>query len=376
MNTLKKIFLSHKNDLTRAAVFEGGELEYFYTSGLENPNLIGNVYKGTVKSILPGLSAAFVDIGRAENVFLRLHSDEKISIGQSVLLQIEKNSTDFKAPRAGLKINLPARHIVLMPETKYIGISGKLSPEEKSRLYKVAKKICPPGTGIIMRTAAADCPEEILSAEVECLQRLWETLKERFSKRKPPALIYDDNDLAVKIIREELSEDTEIFLIDNVKIFNRAVEIAEKFYPEFVDKIKHYKDLPPLFEKFGIEKELAATKNREVALPSGGFIIIDKTEALTVIDVNSGKFFDEDKEETIFKTNMEAAKMILRQIQLRDIGGIIIVDFADMIDPERQNFLLEFLREGARKDRSKLKIVDITKLGLVEMTRKKRDAGG
>ena len=225
-----------------------------------------------------------------------------------------------------------------------------------------------------MRTAAADCPEEILISEVEYLQKLWAKINERFSKRKPPALLYDDNDFVAKIIREEFSKDTEIFLIDNVKIFNHAVEIANEFYPELSEKISHYEGILPMFEEFEIEKEIAKLSEREVPLPSGGFIVIDKTEALTVIDVNSGKFFGEtDKEKTVYETNTEAAEIILKQIRLRDPGGIIIVDFIDMIDEEQKESLLELLRETARRDKSRTKIVDITPLGLVEITRKKRD---
>ena len=371
---MKKIFLTHKNDETRVAVFEDDEFADFYVSKFAEPNLKGNIYKGIVKKNLPGMNSAFVDIGRDKNVFLRLNSGQKVSPGQSVLLQIDKNSTDFKSPRATLNVDLPGRNLVLMPTSNYIGVSRKVLPEEKIKLYEIAKKIRPPKTGILMRTAAADCPEEILISEVEYLQKLWAKINERFSKRKPPALLYDDNDFVAKIIREEFSKDTEIFLIDNVKIFNHAVEIANEFYPELSEKISHYEGILPMFEEFEIEKEIAKLSEREVPLPSGGVIVIDKTEALTVIDVNSGKFFGEtDKEKTVYETNTEAAEIILKQIRLRDPGGIIIVDFIDMIDEEQKESLLELLRETARRDKSRTKIVDITPLGLVEITRKKRD---
>ena len=360
---MKKIAVSSSNGSTCAAVIVDGELEAIYFSSEGNPRLVGNIYKGRVQNFLPGMRAAFVDIGRDKNVFLQTKSAQKFSTGQSVLIQIEKDAVGTKGARATLNISLAGRFLILLPTMGYIGVSNKIHGVERERLQTLAKKIRPSEAGLIVRTAAEGCEENILLDDLDRLQKIWDRILERYSKRKPPALLYSDNDLLEKIIRNEFTPDSEIF-VDNLKIYRRLLELL----PDA--EINFYDGSAQIFEAFGVAEKIAKIHKRELALPGGGQIVIDKTEALTAIDVNTGKFVGRtDFEKTILKTNLEAAELILKQLKLRDLGGIIIVDFIDMESDAHKKILMNFLREKARLDRGQVKIVDMTPLGLVEITR-------
>ena len=354
---MKKIIISHKDGTTCAAILEGGELETFYSAQDDSPQLVGNIYKGRVQNFLPGMRAAFVDIGRDRNVFVQ--TKEKFSVGQSVLIQIEKEEVGTKGARATLNVSLAGRVLIFLPTLNYIGVSNKIRGDERQRLHALAKKIRPKDTGLIVRTAAEGCDENILLADLAELQKLWEKILERYKKHKPLSLLYSNNDLLEKILRDEFTPDSEI-IVDNLKIYRRLSEFPITFYDGSAQ----------IFEAFGIAQEISNLDKRELTLPSGGQIVIDKTEALTAIDVNTGKFTGRTNfDETILKTNLEAAELILKQLRLRNIGGIIIVDFIDMDSDAHKNALLNFLREQARRDRNKTKIIDMTPLGLVEITR-------
>ena len=353
---MKKLIISHKLGKTCAAVLEEGEVEAIYNS--DEARLVGNIYKGRVKNFLPGMNAAFVDIGRDKNAFLQFNATQKFSVGQSVLIQIEKDESGSKGARATLNINLAGRLLIFLPTLGYIGVSNKIRGEERIRLHALAKKIRPKLTGLIVRTAAEGCSEETLIGDLTRLQELWTKILERNSKRKTPALLHSD-DLIDKILRDFW--DAEI-IVDNMKIYRRLVEA--------VDNVTFYEGTASIFEVYGVAAELAKINQRELSLPSGGRIIFDKTEALTAIDVNTGKFIGStDFAETILKTNLEAAELILKQMRLRDIGGIIIVDFIDMDSDAHKKILMNYLRERAAFDRNKTKIIDMTPLGLVEITR-------
>lgn len=360
---MKKIIVSHKGGETCAAVLIDNELETFYNSDDDNPQLVGNIYKGRVQNFLPGMRAAFIEIGRDKNVFLQTNSPQKFSVGQSILIQIEKDAVGSKGARATLNISLAGRVLIFLPTLNYVGVSNKIRGVERERLHELAKKIRPKGSGLIVRTAAEGCDENILLDDLDGLQKLWEKISERYSKRKPPALLYSDNDLIERIIRDEFTPDVEI-IVDNLKIQRRFIELV----PDA--KIIFYEGSAQIFESFGLAEEIFNLNKRELPLPSGGQIVFDKTEALTAIDVNTGKFIGRTNfEETILKTNLEAAELILKQLKLRDIGGIIIVDFIDMESDAHKKILMNFLREQAQHDRNKTKIVDMTPLGLVEITR-------
>ncbi len=354
---MKKIIISHKGGATCAAILAGDELETFYSTQDDSPQLVGNIYKGRVQNFLPGMRAAFIDIGRDRNVFVQ--TKEKFSVGQSVLIQIEKDEVGTKGARATLNVSLAGRVLIFLPTLNYIGVSNKICGEERQRLHALAKKIRPKNTGLIVRTAAQSCDENILLADLAELQKLWEKILERYKKRKPLSLLYSDNDLLERILRDEFTPDSE-FIVDNLKIYRRLSEFPVTFYDGSAQ----------IFEAFGIAQEIDNLDKRELTLPSGGQIVIDKTEALTAIDVNTGKFTGRTNfDETVLKTNLEAAQLILKQLRLRNIGGIIIVDFIDMDSDAHKNALMNFLREQARRDRNKTKIIDMTPLGLVEITR-------
>ena len=362
-NRRQKIIISHKLGETCAVVVDGGEVNAIRIAREDSPQLVGNIYKGIVKNFLPGMQAAFVDIGRDKNVFLQFNASKNFSVGQNVLIQIDKDEIGAKGARATLNISLAGKFLIFLPTLGYVGVSNKIRGSERERLHALAKKIRPKESGVIVRTAAENCDEEFLLNELENLMKLWNKILERNSKRKPPALLHNDNDLIEKIFRDEFTEDTEI-IVDNLKIYRRLV----KLIPE--EKIIFYEGDAKIFEEFSVAKEISTIHQRELPLPSGGQIVIDKTEALTAIDVNTGKFIGaENFEETILKTNLEAAELILKQLRLRDLGGIIIVDFIDMNSDAHKNFLMNFLRERAAFDRNKTKIVDMTPLGLVEITR-------
>ena len=357
---MKKILISHKNGTTCAAVLIDNELDAFYSSSDNNPQLVGNIYKGRVQNFLPGMRAAFIEIGRDKNVFLQTNSPQKFSAGQSVLIQIEKEAEGLKGARATLNISLAGRVLIFLPTLNYVGVSNKIRGSERERLHGLAKKIRPKGTGLIVRTAAQGCDENILLDDLADLQSRWEKISERFLKRKPPALLYSDNDLLEKIIRDEFTPNDEL-VVDNLKIYRRLNELSN---------VTFYEGAAQIFETFGLTEEIANLSKRELPLPSGGRIVIDKTEALIAIDVNTGKFIGRTNfDETILKTNLEAAELILKQLRLRNLGGIIVVDFIDMDSDAHKKTLMNFLRETAQRDRNKTKIIDMTPLGLVEITR-------
>ena len=362
---MKQIIISCAGGTTCAAVVKDGVLETIYTSRDDSPRLVGNIYKGRVQNLLPGMKAAFLDIGRDKNVFLQTKTAQKFHVGQSVLIQIEKDATGTKGARATLNLSLAGRLAIFLPTLNYIGVSNKIRGTERERLHALAKKIRPDGAGIIVRTAAQGCDEAALLADLNALRALWTHIVARNAKRKSPALLHNDNDLIEKLLRDEADA---AFVVDNLKIYRRLVKLIT------AHNVTFYDGAAQIFEAFGVAKDLATLDKRELPLPSGGQIVIDKTEALTVVDVNTGKFIGRnDFDETILKTNLEAAELILRQLKWRDTGGIVVVDFIDMADDAHKKTLMDFLRFLAARDRNKTKIIDMTPLGLVEITRHSRD---
>ena len=360
---MKKIIISHKNGTTCAAVVIAGEVETVYTSHADNPRLVGNIYKGRVQNVLPGMQAVFIDIGRDKNVFLQTNSVQKFHVGQNVLIQIEKDAGGTKGARATLNISLAGRLVIFLPNLNYVGVSNKIRGDEKIRLHALAKKIRPTGTGIIVRTAAEGCDEETLLDDLARLQKTWAKISERNSKRKSPALLYSDNDLVEKIIRDEFTSDTEI-IVDNLKIYRQLAALVTE------ERLTFYDGTAQIFEAFGVAEDIATIDKRELPLPSGGQIVIDKTEALTAIDVNTGKFVGRtDFEETILKTNLEAVHEIARQLRLRNIGGMVIVDFIDMTSRADKLAMMEELEIALEADKAKPQVGQLSDLGLVELTR-------
>ena len=383
---MKSILVSSVPEETRVAVVHDGVLDAIEMERASHSHLVGNIYKGHVQNVLPGMQAAFVDIGTGKNAFLyigdglphdiikALPKAQHIHIGQNLPIQIIKDAIGSKGPRATTHISLPGRNVVLMPTAAYIGMSRRIEEEkERERLHEIAGRICPEGMGLIIRTAAAGQSEEILRADVEYLTKLWQSILARFQlKSKGSNLLYRDADLIIRVVRDSLTDEIDEMLVDSKEVWQRVRELVRFLSPHLAGRIKLYEGKEPLFRKYGMEDELEKLGAREVELKSGGFLVIDKTEALTVIDVNTGKYVGKSNlGDTVYQNNLEAAAEILRQIRLRDIGGIIIVDFIDMEKEEQKEHLLSYMRELAKHDRTKTNIVDITSLGLVEITRKK-----
>lgn len=391
---MKTILANIVPEEMRLAVLDRqGELETVEYERSSCTHLVGNIYKGHVQNVLPGMQAAFVDIGAEKNAFMYIGDglppgagaadgrglpQQKIHIGQVLPVQVTKDAAGTKGPRITMHISLPGRFLVLMPTAAYVGLSRRITDEaERNRLQVIAKKLTPEGMGLIVRTVAAGAAEAELAAEVEGLLRLWQGIMSRFRLKgqKHAALLYREADLLIRTVRDLLTGDVEKMLIDDRASYTRARELAEALQPELAERIVFYEEREPIFQVYRVEQELEKLGAREVELGSGGFLVIDKTEALTVIDVNTGKYVGRSNlSDTVYRANLEAAAEIMKQIRLRDIGGIIICDFIDMEKEEQKQSLLEYLRELALKDRTKMSIVDITGLGLVEITRKKSRA--
>ena len=382
---MKTILVNVSPEETRLAEVEDDTLLAVEVERPMHLHQVGNIYKGRVQKVLPGMQAAFVDIGQEKNAYMYIGGGlqagslekngaaAKIHEGQIIAVQIVKDAAGTKGPRATTHLTLPGRNVVLLPTSAYIAISKRIEDEEeRSRLKKIAEGLCPAGMGLIVRTAAQGQSEEVLSADIRYLCRLWESLLARNRLKAVPVLLYRDADLIIRIVRDSFTEDVDRMIIDDKVVSERVKELLEDTLPELADRVELYEGREPLFARYGIDSEFANVGARKVELPSGGFIVIDKTEALTAIDVNTGKYVgNANLADTVYSTNLEAAKEIIKQIRLRDISGIIIVDFIDMEKQEQQEKLLAFMREAVKRDRTKTKIVDITPLGLVEITRKK-----
>ncbi|WP_199883701.1 Rne/Rng family ribonuclease [Anaerosinus massiliensis] len=379
---MKSIIVNVVPEETRMAIIENNTLLEFAVERTQSEHVVGNIYKGKVQNVLPGMQAAFVDIGYDKNAFLYIgdglpknavssisHSNV-FHVGQNVLIQIVKDAIGTKGPRATTHLTLPGRYVVLMPTVDYIGVSRRIEDtDERERLKGIAEKICPPDMGMIVRTVAEGQCEEVLKKDMEYLSNLWNALVARDKVSSSPTLVYRDADLLIRIVRDYLNSDIDELVIDRHEAYTRVCALLS---PNLVKRVKLYKGTESIFRHYRIEDELRKLEQREVELKSGGSIVIDKTEALTVIDVNTGKFVGQTNlADTVFRTNMEAAEEITKQIRLRDLGGIIIVDFIDMETEEQRQTILKVLEDKVKYDKTKTNVVDITALGLVEMTRKK-----
>lgn len=382
---MKSIIVNIVPEETTTAVAENGELLEISVERMESAHLVGNIYKGRVQNVLPGMQAAFVDIGCEKNAFLyigdglpknavqAMRGDAHFHVGQNVVIQIVKDAIGMKGPRATTHITLPGRSVVLMPTVEYIGISRRIdTAQERERLRKIAGNICPEGMGMIIRTVAEGKSEDALKKDIEYLLKLWHSLQARGMRSNPPTLLYRDADLVIRIVRDYFTPEIDVLIVDQQEAYARICDLLKYISPELVERVQFYEGEEEIFRFFHLDKEIERLGQREVQLKSGGFIVIDKTEALTVIDVNTGKFVGATNlSDTVFQANLEAAGEITKQLRLRDIGGIIIVDFIDMETEEQKQQVLHFLEEKVKGDKTKTNIVDITPLGLVEITRKK-----
>jgi ribonuclease G len=394
----KTILVSADHGETRVAVLEsktkGGkpDVAELYIERRGRRSIVGNIYKGKVDNVLPGMEAAFVDIGLERNGFLHVDEivlpggeqapkrgrgtgrriNELIKPGQEIIVQVVKDPLKSKGARLSMNVSIAGRYLVFAPQGSGVGVSRRLSDSERDRLRKMVDRTYKGPGGLIVRTAAHGAKKSDFVREVGYLHKLNDVLDRRIEQTKAPDLVFQEADLPVRVLRDVFLADFEKAIIDSEKQFERVTNFFQRTAPELVGGVELYKGSKPLFEKWGIDKEIESTLNRRIDLPSGGYLIIDYTEALTVIDVNSGSFTGRGKgglEETITKVNTEAADEVVRQLRLRDIGGIIVIDFIDMSRASNRDKVLKTLRKALDTDKSKSYVVEVSPLGLVEMTR-------
>jgi ribonuclease G len=357
-------------------------------------SIVGNIYKGKVDNVLAGLEAAFVDIGLEKNGFL--HVDEIVlpgvetpkrgrgrgdgqkihdllRPGQEIVVQVVKDPLKTKGARLSMELAIPGRYMVYSPQGEGVGVSRRLPDKERDRLRKEAARLDLQGGGAIIRTAAFGARREDFERELQYLFKLHEVLDKRVEATKAPDLVFQEADLSVRVVRDVFSEHFERAIVDDEQQHQRLVSFFTRTAPELVDRVELWEEETPLFERYDVEREIAGTLSRRVDLPSGGYLVIDYAEALTVIDVNTGSFIGRGRgarlEDTITRTNLEAAEEAVRQLRLRDIGGIIVIDFIDMARAKNRDTVLKTLRKSLDEDRTKTFVVEISPLGLVEMTR-------
>ncbi len=394
----KTILVSADRGETRVAVLEsktkGGKpgVAELYIERRGRRSIVGNIYKGKVDNVLPGMEAAFVDIGLERNGFLHVDEivlpngeqaprrgrgtgpriNELIKPGQELVVQVVKDPLKSKGARLSMNVSIAGRYLVYAPQGGGVGVSRRLSESERDRLRKMVDRTYDGPGGMIVRTAAHGARKSDFVREIGYLGRLHEVLERRIEQTKAPGLVFQEADLPVRVLRDVFLSDFETAIIDSPKQLERVTGFFQRTAPELVEKVELYKGRKPLLEKWGIDKEIDSTLVRRVDMPSGGYLIIDYAEALTVIDVNSGSFTGRGKgglEETITRVNTEAAEEVVRQLRLRDIGGIIVIDFIDMARARNRDKVLKTLRKALDADKSKSYVVEVSPLGLVEMTR-------
>jgi ribonuclease G len=404
---VQEIIINATPQQIRVALWEEGQVAEIYIERRKHRGIVGNIYKGRVTKVLPGMQAAFVDIGLKKDAFLYVldfydleedESDESaddemeaeipkrlrrsdrrpviqdlLHRDQEVLVQISKEPLGTKGARVTSHISLPGRYLVYMPTVDHVGVSRRIkSHAERSRLRKLIKDLKPPTGGFIVRTAGEGRSESDLKSDTEFLTRLWETVKKKSEGVHAPTLVHEDLNLVLRTVRDAFTDNTTKLVIDSEEEFQRVVEFTESVMPHLADRIRLFVKDIPIFDHYGIEAELEKALQRKVWLKSGGYLVIDRAEALVAIDVNTGKFVGKKNlEDTIVKTNLEAAKEVARQIRLRDLGGIIIVDFIDMENEDNKKRVVNALENELLYDRARTNVLELTELGLVQMTRKR-----
>ena len=380
---------------TRVAVVENGVLQELWIERTRKRGIVGNIYKGRVGRVLPGMEAAFVEIGLDRAAFL--HASDVAAVaseemaedgeqgesitrllreGQQLLVQVIKDPLGTKGARLTTHITVPSRYLVLLPGSTNIGVSTRIEDEqERARLKSLVEELCAElgnGHGFIVRTAAEGANREALLRDMQFLNKLWGKIQERAASAGPESQVYADLPLALRTLRDLVDMEMEKIRIDSRETVQRVLEFAQAYVPGLAARVEHYPGERPIFDLYGVEDEIQKALERKVQLKSGGYLIFDQTEAMTTIDVNTGAFVGHrNLEETIFKTNLEAAQAIARQLRLRNLGGIIIIDFIDMTQDEHKRQVLRALEKALERDHAKSQVCDVSPLGLVEMTRKR-----
>ncbi|MBI4398489.1 MAG: Rne/Rng family ribonuclease [Candidatus Omnitrophica bacterium] len=405
----RDILISLEANEKRVAILENGVLEEFFIERADQKYMLGNIYKGTVRTIIPGIEAAFINIGSEKDGFLyvtdavrnpldaeeepveveaeeeeggrprrkhvsRMKINELLKEGQEVIVQVVKDPIRTKGPRLTTFFSFPARYLVMMPGEKRMGLSRRIdNPKERERIRAIFSRMeIPNEVGFIVRTAAEGKSDKEFERDIRYLLGIWNQLMKDINQKPAPSLIHEELDLVERIVRDFYMEESDTIVVDDKGIYAKLANFIKVYMPEEHVNLQMYHERAPLFEKFNIEREIEKTFQKTVYLKSGGHLVIEQTESLVAIDVNTGKFTGRHNlEETVYRTNCEAAREISRQLRLRDIGGIIIVDFIDMEEEEHRRSLLRIFKEAMRRDRAKTNILKISELGLVEMTRQR-----
>ena len=383
----------------RVALLENGVTTDVLIAPVSGTRIVGNIYKGRVVRVLPGMQSAFVEIGLERTAFLFAgdlaagqndesseepgHAEpairpitpiaDQLSEGQDLIVQIAKEPMGTKGARVTSQITLPGRHVVFMPTVRHVGVSRRIQDEtERERLRTIAESMCPEDGGLIVRTAGEGFDETALLEDLALLLELWRDICERAQHAKPPTLLHSDLDLALQSARDLLRPDFEAFYVDDVHEFDRIAKFLERFMPRCRHLLRLDEEDPPLFTRYGVEHDISRAMDRKVWLKSGGSIVIDQTEALTAIDVNTGRYVGKSNfEDTVLKANLEAVREIAYQLRLRNIGGIIVIDFIDMAKPESRDAVYQALLEALSQDKVRTRVLPMSQLGLIEMTRKR-----
>ncbi len=381
-----------RGERTQIGVLEDGVLVEHYVDKASHQSFVGNVYLGKVQNVLPSMEAAFVDIGKGRNAVLYagevnfdasgLEGESKriesaLKSGQSVLVQVTKDPVGHKGARLTSQVSLPGRYLVYVPGGSMMGISRKLPDKERTRLKQILKQVMPEGAGVIVRTAAEGASEEELAHDVSRLSAQWESIEAKAKSASAPELLYSEPDLTIRVVRDIFNEDFSKLVVSGDQGWDLVDEYVRYVAPHLADRLDHWQGDEDAFAHYRIDEQLTKALDRKVWLPSGGSLVIDNTEAMTVVDVNTGKFTGQggNLEETVTRNNLEAAEEIVRQLRLRDVGGIIVIDFIDMVLESNRELVLRRLLECLARDRTKHQVAEVTSLGLVQMTRKRVGSG-
>lgn len=390
----RKILINIGPYESRAAIIENNVLVDLLYEIADSEKIVGCIYKGRVANIVKGTQSAFVDIGIHKDAYLTLTGVENYSndddlkdifrspiqdtlkVGQHVVLQILKEPTPTKGPRSTMTLSFTGRYLVFMPKVDHIGVSKRIQHDrERDRLRSIGRRITPRGGGVVFRTASEGLEEDILKADLDLLVKMWRKVDEKSRKLPPKTMLHRDMPLPMKVARDYFDDSVEEMIIDSEEAYKGILEDCDFLSPMQRASLELYRDPTPLFEKYGIEKEIEKALAHKLWLESGGYIFFDKTEAMHCVDVNSGRFSGgADLEETVFKVNLEAAEVIARQIRLRNLSGMIIIDFIDMESREHRAKVLKVLKDGFKGDRNKPNILEFSELGLIQMTRRRTSA--
>jgi ribonuclease G len=404
-----KMLIESDPHQTRIAVLEDDRLTEIFVERHRHRGLVGNVYKGRVTRVLPGMQAAFVDVGLERDAFLYVSDvaadveamedlelddarsedlgnhqqsspapsiDDLLKAGQEIIVQVVKDPLPNKGARISTHVTLPGRYLVLLPTVRHFGVSRRIEDEtERERLLGILHQLPVSSGGLIVRTAGENKGREEFESDLVYLSKLWEKIRQRASRVSAPTLLHQDLDLALRVVRDLLRSDFAVLWVDGEETYERIVEFLDQVQPGLVAKVKLFRQRATLFEQFGIEEQIEAALKSKVWLKSGGYIVINPTEALVAIDVNTGRFVGQSNlEDTVLQTNLEAVQEIVRQIRLRDLGGIIVIDLIDMVEAAHREEVFASLESEIRKDRAKTKVLNISEFGLVEITRKRSRA--